>query len=219
MLIQYYGDYCFKITTKPGGRATEDIVLWTDPVSKETGLRTVQGQADIILLSHNSDQRDRLNNLKGNFVVFDMPGEYASHGFTLHGTPSFRDSQSGRERGQNTIFTFTVEDMTLCHLGALGHSLTSEQAGKLNHIDILFIPIGNTDTIPIHATDELIRKIEPAIVIPMHYKTDSIRLDISDRKPFCNEIGNCPSTEISKLNIKKKDLEGKSMEILFFERG
>ena len=34
MNIQYYGDFCFKINTKPNGRATEDITIITDVPDK-----------------------------------------------------------------------------------------------------------------------------------------------------------------------------------------
>lgn len=218
MLIQYYGDFCFKITTKPGGRATEDVVLWTDPVSKESGLRAVQGQADIILLSHDTTDKDRLSSLRGDFIVFDAPGEYASHGFTLRGIAAARDTEAGALKGQNTIFSFAVEDLTLCFLGALGHPLVPEQLKHLDHVDILFIPIGNTDTLSIRMTDELIRKIEPSLIIPMHYKIEGLKLAIADEKTFCDEIGNCPGEKLPKINIKKKDLEGKSMEIVFLDK-
>jgi hypothetical protein len=39
-------------------------------------------------------------------------------------------------------------------------------------------------------------------------------VDIDDEKKFCNEIGNCPREKVAKINLKKKDLEGKSMEVV-----
>ena len=52
MQIQYYGHSCFKLTTKPAGRATDDIVVFFDPFGKETGLRPPQSQADVVLVTH-----------------------------------------------------------------------------------------------------------------------------------------------------------------------
>jgi len=88
MLIQYYGDTCFKITTKPGGRATDDTIILTNPIEKSSGFRPVQGQAEIVLLSHTIDQ-DALSGVKNDPILFSTPGEYASHGLTLKGLPSF----------------------------------------------------------------------------------------------------------------------------------
>jgi hypothetical protein len=75
MNIQYYGDFCFKITTKPGGRATDDIVIWTDLPDKKTGLRTPFGHADIALLSHMNPESESLLSLKDEPTLLYTPGE------------------------------------------------------------------------------------------------------------------------------------------------
>lgn len=218
MNIQYYGDYCFKIIAKPGGRATEDITIWTDPCHKSTGLRPPQGQADIVFISHGNDIDTDFSGLRGTPIVIKTPGEYAAHGINASGIASFQDNENGETRGQNTLFVFQVESINCCFLGAIGHELSPQQLEKIDNVDILFIPIGGKDTADIKHLDEMIRKIEPTIIIPMHYKMDGLTLSIEDEKSFCNEVGNCPAEKVAKLNIKKKDLEGKNMEIVLFER-
>lgn len=218
MNIQYYGDFCFKISTKPAGRATEDIIIWTDPLQKGAGLRSPQGQVDLVLLSHtnNGDTNDAY---KEETILFDAPGEYAAKGISAIGFPAFRDAVGGTERGQNTIFIFESEDIHLCYLGALGHNLTPELLDKLNGIDILFVPVGGADALSVAIAEELVRKIEPKIVIPMHYKIPGLTLPLETEKAFCEAMENCPKATLPKLNIKKKDLEGKLMEIVLLERG
>ena len=178
----------------------------------------MQGGADIILLTRSEKSKAPLEGFKGNYVIFETPGEYASHGITIKGIASFRDSEGGTLRGQNTFYTLNIEDINICFLGALGHILTPEQLDHLGPVDILFIPVGGISTLPVPLVDELIHKIEPALVIPMHYKLDSFSTDMSDIKDFCSEIGNCPEQSLVKLNVKKKDLEGKSMEVVLFEK-
>ncbi len=215
MNIQYYGDFCFKITTKPGGRATDDVVVVIDLCEKDSGLRAPQGQTDVILKTHTSEKdRDSV----GDAVLLDSPGEYDVRGISVLGFPSFRDEESGALRGKNTIFVLQSEDMTLCHLGALGHELSSSSIEKIGHVDILFVPVGNKDTLAVNRIDELVRKIEPAMVVPMHYRFPGFDTDSEDEQVFCKEIGNCPETAVSKLTLKKKDLDGKSMEVVLFER-
>ncbi|QQS21044.1 MAG: MBL fold metallo-hydrolase [Candidatus Moraniibacteriota bacterium] len=214
MNIQYYGDFCFKITTKPGGRATEEIIIVTDPPPKESGLRAPQGKAHILLKTH-AEENDRPLEAE---AIFDCPGEYDVKGVTFFGLPSFRDETKGETRGQNTLFVVQSEEISLCHIGALGHELSSSTIEKIGHVDILFVPIGNHDTLAISNIDELIRKIEPSIVIPMHYKIPGFATNIEDRTPFCKEIGNCPESVETKLTVKKKDLEGKNMEVVLLER-
>ena len=215
MNIQYYGDFCFKITTKPGGRATDDVVVVIDLCEKDSGLRVPQGQAAVTLKTHVSEKdRERADDT----ILLDCPGEYDVRGISILGFPSFRDEESGALRGKNTIFVLQSEDITLCHLGALGHELSSNIIEKIGHVDILFVPIGNKDTLAVQRIDELIRKIEPAIVVPMHYRFPGFNTDSEDEQAFCKEIGNCPEAAVSKLTLKKKDLDGKSMEVVLFDR-
>lgn len=219
MQIEYYGDYCFKITTKPAGRATEDVVIFTDPCGKEVGLRAPFGRADIILLSHmNREDGDISGLLKEEPVILDAPGEYAAKGVTALGFSSYRDDKNGSERGANTVFVFESEGIHVCYLGAIGHDLPSELLEKMNGVDILFLPVGGGDTVSPKLSDDIIRKVEPKIAIPMHYKTSGMTGSFGDMKAFCTEAGYCPEGKITKLSLKKKDLEGKNMEIITIDR-
>jgi hypothetical protein len=65
----------------------------------------------------------------------------------------------------------------------------------------------------------MVRKIEPSIIIPMHYKIAGLSLPLETEKAFCEAIGSCPKEALPKLNIKKKDLEGKVLEVILLERG
>lgn len=218
MNIQYYGDYCFKISTKPAGRATDDVVIWTDPLEKGSGLRSPQGEASVVFLTHGNAESVK-ENLKGEPVVLDAPGEYATKGISAFGFQSFCDNTEGAERGQNTVFIFESEDIHVCFLGALGHDLSPELLDKLNGVDILFLPVGGADTISAKLAAEIVRKIEPNIVIPMHYKIPGLTLALETEKAFCDALGSCPKETLPRLNIKKKDLEEKTIEVVLLERG
>ncbi|MFZ1626810.1 MAG: MBL fold metallo-hydrolase [Candidatus Moraniibacteriota bacterium] len=218
MNIQYYGDYCFKITTKPNGRATEDVVIVTDTPGKGLGLRAPQGEADILLLSHQASEAEELTVVKGEPVKVFAPGEYSAKGVAIIGFQSARDTEGGAKRGQNTIFLFETEEMRLCFLGSLGDEPTPDVVERLSDIDVLFVPAGGQDTLPVETIDELVRKIEPKTVIPMHYKITGMTTTLPDEKPFCKAIGNCPKETIAKWNVKKKDLEGKNMEVVLLAK-
>lgn len=218
MNIQYYGDYCFKITTKPSGRATEDVVIVTDVPAKGTGLRAPQGEAHIVLLSHQSVDAAELDVLKGNPIKLFTPGEYSAKGIAILGFPSFRDAVGGTERGHNTVYLLETEEMTLCFLGALGGEPAPAVIEKLSGVDILFVPASGVETMPVDRIDELVRKIEPKVVVPMHYKISGMATALPDVKAFCDALGNCPKETLSKWNVKAKDLEGKNMEIVLLDK-
>lgn len=218
MNIQYYGDYCFKITTKPNGRATEDVIIVTDVPEKGLGLRAPQGESDIVLLSHQSFEAEELAVVKGEPVKIFAPGEYSAKGVAIMGFQSARDTDGGAQRGQNTIFLFETEEMRLCFLGALGDEPAADVIERLSGVDVLFVPVGGEDTLPVNAIDELVRKIEPKTVIPMHYKIAGMTTSLPDEKPFCKVMGNCPKETLAKWNVKKKDLEGKNLEVVLLAK-
>jgi len=214
MNIQYYGHSCFKITTKPAGRGQNDVIVFMDPFNKTIGLRPPQGQADIVLVSHDHKDHNNVEALKGEPHIIDIPGEYSVKGINIVGLKTFHDDKNGQERGLNTVFLLDSEDLRICHLGDLGADLTEKQLEAIDSVDVLMIPIGGNYTIDSKKAIDLIRKIEPKIVIPMHYKMEGSTADIADEKIFCTEVGNCSTGKVSKLNLKKKEIEGKSMEVI-----
>ena len=217
MNIVYYGHSCFKITTKPSGRATEDVVAFFDPFDRSVGLRPPQGHADAVFVSHHHSDHDNISLLKDDPVVIDTPGEYAIKGMNVVGIDASHDDKDGVERGRVTIFVAETEDLRLCHLGDLGGDLSGEQLEQLEGVDVLFVPVGGVFTIDGRQAADLVRKIEPKIVIPMHYKLKDTTLKIEDEKKFCSQMGNCPKEKTAKLTIKKKDLEGKNMEVVLMD--
>lgn len=214
MQIQYYGHSCFKITTKPAGRGAEDAVIFLDPFDKSIGLRPPQGNANLVLVSHNHPDHNNSAALKGDPHIIDIPGEYSVKGVNIIGINSFHDDKNGAERGNNTIYIVETEDLRICHLGDLGCDLTEKQLEMINGVDILMIPIGGKHTLDGEQAVKIAKKIEPAIIIPMHFKMKGLVFDIEDEKKFCSEIGTCPKEKVAKINIKKKDLAEKKMEVI-----
>lgn len=214
MNIQYYGHSCFKITAKPAGRGQEEITVFFDPFDKSIGLRPPQGQADLVLISHDHANHNNSAALKGEPRIIDIPGEYSVKGINIIGIDSFHDAVQGKEQGKNTVFVMEVEEMKLCHLGDLGGDLTEKQMEALGGVNILMVPIGGGYTLDYKKAIELIKKIEPNVIIPMHYKMAGTKAELDDEKKFCAEIGNCLPEKTSKINIKEKDLENKKMETI-----
>ena len=218
MTIQWYGHACFKISTKPEGRGSgEDVVIFTDPYKKEIGLRPPQGKADIVTVSHDHFDHNNAEALKGEPAVLDLPGEYSIKGVSIKGVNSHHDKKEGAERGLNTIFVFESEGIRICHLGDLATSLNNKQLEEINGVDVLAIPVGGKNSLNGKEAKAVIDQVEPNIVLPMHYKIRGSKFQGDDEKVFCKEIGTCPREKLSKLVLKKKDLEEKKSEVVLME--
>src|SRR3989344_6720771 len=114
MVITYYGVSCFKIQSG-------DTVLAIDPFGKESGLTPPRFQTDVALITHaheNHSNFDSLASKGGDTEVFKInsPGEYEIHGIQIHGVSSAHDASGGLERGKNTAYIITWEDIRIVHL-------------------------------------------------------------------------------------------------------
>src|SRR5205823_2585208 len=105
-----------------------------------------------------------------------------------------------------TIYVIKAEDMTVAHLGDLGHKLTDKQIEDMGDVDILMIPVGGTYTIDAKTAVEVISQIEPKVIIPMHYMVEGHApspLDGPDK--FVKELG-LDAEKLDKYKIVKKNL-------------
>jgi L-ascorbate metabolism protein UlaG (beta-lactamase superfamily) len=105
---------------------------------------------------------------------WDPDGGVAMHDVTLldmhvRNVPTnVRDFGGVRTNG-NSIFIFEVADMCIAHLGHLHHILSDVHLGELGMIDVLLVPVDGAFTMAQELMVEVIRQIQPALVIPMHY--------------------------------------------------
>jgi L-ascorbate metabolism protein UlaG (beta-lactamase superfamily) len=198
MEISYLGQACFKITGKK-------ISILTDPYNPEMlGLTLPKQEADVVTVSHNHGDHNYLDIMKGEYLLLDSPGEYEVKESEFTGIFAAHDDKGGSERGMVTIFSFSVDDLKICHLGDLGTELTSEQLDKVDGVDILLIPVGGHYTIDAKTAVKVISQIEPKIVIPMHYRAGKMEV-LAPVSDFLHEMAVNPTPQ-DKLKIQAKDL-------------
>ena len=185
----------------------------TDPYNNDIGMKMPHFEADIVTISHDHHDHNNTGALRGNPFLIDTAGEYETKGVFVEGVESWHDSSDGKERGKNIIYRIEMEDISITHLGDLGHILDAKQLEKLEGTDILLIPVGGKYTINAAKAVEVISQIEPRIVIPMHYKVPGLKIDLDGVEKFIKELGLKPRQE-EKLKILKKDLPQEDMELV-----
>lgn len=210
MMITWQGHSCFKIQDKVG---PEGVTVVTDPFDKETGLKVPNFEADIVTVSHDHHDHNNVSALRGNPFVIDCAGEYDFKGVLVEGIDSFHDDKHGEERGRNIIYRMEIDDISVAHLGDLGAPLDNSQLEKLVGTDILLIPVGGKYTLDAKGAVEVISQIEPRMVIPMHYQTEGLNMELDSLDKFIKELGIEPHYE-EKLKISKKDLPQEDMELV-----
>lgn len=213
MTINWYGHSCFKITNQGG-----HLTIITDPFNKKIGLNPPRGSADIILVSHDHFDHNNVKAISGTPFIINGPGEYETKEAIISGISSFHDAKKGEERGVNTIYLIEVDRIKICYLGDFGQEkLTDNQLEAIGQVDILMTPVGGNYTINGVQAAKIAKQIEPAIIIPMHYKIPGLTVDISGPEDFLKEIGVNGIKPVDKLTLKKKDISDKELEIILFK--
>ncbi len=202
MVISYLGGECFKISQG-------DLTLSFNPPGKGSTLASAKFGADVALVSLEHKDFNGVENAsfgeREPFVI-QGPGEYEVKGVVVHGfgTPATYDGK----QTINTIYSVNLEGMNLCYLGALGTAeLPAAAKQELDDIDILFLPVGGDGVLEHAPAYKLAVQLEPKAIIPMHYSAASLR-------SFLKEAGAEDTKPQEKLTIKKKDLEGKEVEVV-----
>jgi len=207
MKILWHGHSFFEIKGKT--KEGKEVTLVFDPFSEEIGLKPKKVFADILLISHPHFDHANKKIVEGEPFIIEMPGEYEKEGVFIKGIESFHDKKEGKERGLNTIYVITLEDISFCHFGDFGEGekLRPEILEKVYGVDILALPVGGVYTISGKEAAKIVRQVEPKIAIPMHYKIENLNINISDEKEFLKALGEENPERVKTLKIKKSDLE------------
>jgi len=181
MEITWLGHSCFLI------RGKEKTII-TDPCHPDLGYRLSEPEADIATLSHFHPGHSYIEGVADEPKQIKSPGEYEIGGIFITGVATFHDDKRGELKGKNTIYVIEMDGITLCHLGDLGHPLGPNLVEELGDVDILFLPVGEISTIPVDTAVEIVRQLEPPIIIPMHYKTKAFTGTLSPVEKFLDKM-------------------------------
>jgi len=122
------------------------------------------------------------------------------------GIATFHDREKGRKRGKNNVFLIEADEISVCHLGDLGHVLPTEQVEELDNVDVLLLPVGGVSTLNASMAVEVVRQLEPRVVIPMHYKTEALTWELEPVERFIKEMGVEQVVSRPKLTLSRTSL-------------
>jgi len=203
MIIQYFGVSCFKVTAKIGN---EEVSIVTDPFSPKVGQLPRNLSANILTISRKThDHHNAAEAVADGYFLIDNPGEYEVKGIPVYGIPSLHEKKESKDYHKNTLYHFLIDDVRVVHLGGLKEPLTDEQLAQIGEVDVLMIPVGGGDVLTGASAADLVSRMEPRVVIPMHYKLAGLTLSAAGCEPFVKEVG-AKAVETDRLKLSKKDL-------------
>jgi L-ascorbate metabolism protein UlaG (beta-lactamase superfamily) len=179
MQVEWYGQSAFRLSTP-------EITVAIDPFGDLSALAgrgmkfeypAITGlEAGLLLVTHEHADHNDVEVVGGDpEVLRSTAGRLSSPIGEVLAIASEHDAAAGTERGPNTIFVFALGDLRVCHFGDFGQSaLRDEQAEAIGAVDLLFMPVGGGPTAGAEQAAEIVARLAPRWVVPMHYRTPRI---------------------------------------------
>ncbi len=202
MIIKWLGHACFLITSEEG------LKVITDPytVGGSINYSPIREVADIVVVSHGHADHNNVSAVRGKPEVVKDSGTKTAKGVQFRGVATYHDTAQGKQRGTNTVFCFTLDDIKLCHLGDLGHLISQGQVNEIGAVDILFIPVGGFYTIAAANASQVCDQLKSKVIIPMHFKTPQCTYPIAGVDDFLRGKVNVEKMDSSEIEFKLDEL-------------
>ncbi|MDQ6878562.1 MAG: MBL fold metallo-hydrolase [Candidatus Dormibacteraeota bacterium] len=194
MDVTWLGHGCFRLR----GR---NAAVVTDPYPPAIGLKLQRLDADLVTVSHEHDNHNYTQAVRDAYEIRG-PGEYEVAGVSVIGFPTYHDAEKGAKRGRNTVYLIEIDDVSVCHLGDLGHRLDDTDAETVASVDVLLVPVGGRTAINAAQAAEVVRQLEPRYVIPMHYAIAGLKVELDPLDRFLKEMGVTVSEPQPKLSVQ-----------------
>jgi L-ascorbate metabolism protein UlaG (beta-lactamase superfamily) len=174
MKLKWYGHASFRITADDG------TSVITDPYNPETaGYKTFTESSDIVIISSDNDSfHCRADLIPGNPIVINAL-ELAQSGkarvekrITFEAVAAMEAlNHRFHDPDQNGMYKFTVDGVSIGHMGDMGNALTKEQLEFFKGVNVLLALTGGHPTIELADLKTAIGIIQPKLVVPMHFRT------------------------------------------------
>jgi len=194
--LTFYGANCVRLAAKKAQIVVDDNL-------KVLGLKTVTKPADISL---------RTSKLLPEHpeAVFraEMPGEYEISGVVIRGIAA-RAHMDEEGKKSAVIYTVEADDTKVVILGHIYPELSEEQLEQIGMADVAIVPVGGMGyTLDGAGALNVIKQIEPKVVVPTHYSDKAIRYEVpqSELSEAVKNLGMETGETVAKYKIKPSEL-------------
>ena len=196
MELQYLGANCIKITTKKATIVVDDNLA-------KVGLKSVTKPTDISLRTNS-----QIPEAKEAKFSAEMPGEYEISGVIIHGVGA-RAHMDEAGKNKAVIYTISADDVKLAIVGHIYPDLNEDQLEEIGVVDVAIVPVGgNGYTLDGAGALEVIKKLEPKLVIPTHYADKQIKYEVpqAELADAVKNLGMEVSEKLPRIKIKPAEL-------------
>lgn len=196
--------------------STKQATIYVDPKLSLVGLKDLPVKDNIEVATEARfalASRDAKLNIEG-------PGEYGIANFDIKGIAAQRHLDAETEPKASTIYRIEANDIRVGVIGNIFEKVSDEQLEELGIIDVLILPVGgNGYTLDATGAASLVRKVDPKVVIPIHYADSHIKYEVSQDplELFLKELG-APVEEVAKYKLKQASALPETLTIVALAR-
>ena len=165
--------------------STKQWQVLVDPAGQDPKVATNK-KTSVVLLT-----QERLGEgvKTGEAFVISEAGEYEVGGVSIKGIVAASHIDAGLE---STVFKLSTTTVNILITGHIEGKLSEEQLESIGTIDIMIVPVGGGGyTLDSTGAAGLVRKVEPKVVIPTHYKMSGVEYEVPQAEVdlFLKELG------------------------------
>jgi len=196
MDIQFYGANCLVLSNKQNRVVIDDNLT-------ALGAKSITKDGDICLFTGEHGAVAGKPKL-----VIDIPGEYEASSISIFGLQARAHMD---ENGKRSAVVYKIDwgDTRVLVTGHVFPKLTDEQLESIGIVDIMFVPVGgNGYTLDATGALQLIKAVEPKLVVPTHYADKALHYEVpqAELHDALQALGMEPKETISKLQFKPSEV-------------
>ena len=170
MDTQFYGANCLVLSSK-------QIRVVVDDTLSSLGAKSVAKEGDICLFT--GAHENVAANVK---ISIDSPGEYEVSGVSIFGL-QVRSHMDEEKQKSGVMYKITWGDARVLVTGHVFPKLTEAELEAIGTIDLMFVPVGgNGYTTDAVGVLQLIKQIEPKLVVPTHYADSALKYEVPQQE-------------------------------------
>jgi len=196
MDMQFYGANCVVMTGKQARIVIDDNLT-------ALGGKSVTKDGDICLFTGAHEA------VSGNpKLVIDMPGEYEASNVSIFGMQA-RSHMDEAGKKSAVIYKITWGETRVLVAGHVFPELSDDELERIGIVDVMFVPVGGSGyTLDAAGALQLIKAVEPKLVVPTHYADKSLEYEVpqSELADALTTLGMEPKETTTKLQFKPAEV-------------
>jgi L-ascorbate metabolism protein UlaG (beta-lactamase superfamily) len=177
MRVTWYGHACFKLEGS-------GLAIVTDPYQLGAAFPVIRGRIDVVIRSSPDDPAHcNVGAVPGQPRLIEAIEVARTEPLRIDGTMvtalEVSEHIHREDARANAMYQFALDGVRVFHMGDIGNPFSEEHLHKLEgQVDVMLALTGGPPTIELSDLYAAIKRIQPRIVIPMHYRIDGLRTQI-----------------------------------------